>query len=407
MEIVHRRLPTYRIVSLYLMIGVVCGLFSACTKNRDTTMPTYEVKRMDYEDVLKIEGYTEPFNSLSINCPSDVDGTIVEVVETGSKVKQGDVLCVIEDVNIANNYERWTLNLESMYAELEKLKASQKLEFALLEAQLQNNEVETILAESDSLQMLYMSPKERRIKELQLQRAQIQRDQLVRKVKITKELHKADVLKIERQIAQMERRLEEERKKIESLTIKAPKEGLVMRARRHHWADSKWNIGDNVWNGRTILMMPDMNKMKVIIHAQETEYKRMNQGDSIVYTFDAMPDNIGWGRITKLSPVGIARTEGSQVKTFEIEASVDSLKNTIDPGLSVQCKIFLCHVSDTIVVPSICVYEKDSSKVVYVRRDGRFEERMITIGESSMQNTVITTGLVPGEHVALVKPQKK
>ena len=407
MGIVHRILPIYRIVSLYLMIGVVCGLFSACTKNRDTTMPTYEVKRMDYEDVLKIEGYTEPFNSLSINCPSDVDGTIVEVVETGSKVKQGDVLCVIEDVNIANNYERWTLNLESMYAELEKLKASQKLEYALLEAQLQNNEVETILAESDSLQMLYMSPKERRIKELQLQRAQIQRDQLVKKVKITKELHKADVLKIERQIAQMERRLEGERKKIESLTIKAPKEGLVMRARRHHWADSKWNIGDNVWNGRTILMMPDMNKMKVIIHAQETEYKRMNQGDSIVYTFDAMPDNIGWGRITKLSPVGIARTEGSQVKTFEIEASVDSLKNTIDPGWSVQCKIFLCHVSDTIVVPSICVYEKDSSKVVYVRRDGRFEERMITIGESSMQNTVITTGLVPGEHVALVKPQKK
>jgi hypothetical protein len=294
-----------------------------------------------------------------------------------------------------------------MYAELEKLKASQKLEFALLEAQLKNNEVETILAESDSLQMLYMSPKERRIKELQLQRAQIQRDQLVRKVKITKELHKADVLKIERQIAQMERRLEGERKKIESLTIKAPKEGLVMRARRHHWADSKWNIGDNVWNGRTIFMMPDMNKMKVIIHAQETEYKRMNQGDSIVYTFDAMPDNIGWGRITKLSPVGIARTEGSQVKTFEIEASVDSLKNTIDPGFSVQCKIFLCHVSDTIVVPTICVYEKDSSKVVYVQRDGRFEERMITIGESSMQNTVITTGLVPGEHVALVKPQKK
>ena len=97
-------------------------------------------------------------------------------------MSMSDVICVIEDVNIANNYERWKLNLESMQAELEKLIASQELEFALLEAQVRNNDVETLLAESDSLQMLYLNPSERRIKELQAERARIERAQLLKNV---------------------------------------------------------------------------------------------------------------------------------------------------------------------------------------------------------------------------------
>lgn len=391
---------------LVLSCVAAMGFLTSCSSNESGTLPIYPIERMVYEDVLTIDGHTESVNSININCPSEVDGTIISIVETGTLVKEGDVVCVIEDVNIADNYDRLVLNLESAQAELEKLKASQELEFALLEAQVRNNDTEAMLAESDSLQMLYMSPMEQRTKELQLERAAIERTRLLKKLEATKVMHKTDVMRIEKKIKRIERRLETEREKKESLTIRAPKEGIVMRGRRWPWSDETWTIGDNIWNGRVVVTLPDFDNMKVLIYAQETEYKRLQIGDSVMYTFDAVPDNRGWGRITKMASVGQTRIEGSQMKTFEIEASIDSLLVPVEPGLSVRCHIYIKQIPDTIVVPTISVFDKDSLKVVYVKKGRQYEEREVTLGISSPKMTVIAGGLNEGEQIALIRPRK-
>ena len=384
---------------------VAIGLAS-CSSDGRSALPTYTIGRSAYEDVLIIDGYTESVNSVNIHCPRHVDGTIVKIVETGTHVKKDDVVCVIEDAGVANNYERWTLDLESAYAELEKLKASQRLESALLEAQVRNNEAESLLAGVDSIQMLYMSPAERRTKELQLERAAIERDRLLKKVEGTKTIQKIDVMRIEKRIDWIKRCLEDERKKMESLTIRAPRDGVAVRAKRWPWGSATWTIGDNVWNGRVVVTLPDFDEMKVLIYAQETEYKRLQMGDSIMYTFDAMPENRGWGRITKLAPVGKEHTEGSQVKTFEVEASIDSLLAPIESGLSVRSHIYLKHVPDTIVVPTISIFDKDSLKVVYVCKGNKYEEREVTLGLGSPVVTIVADGLSEGERIALIKPNR-
>ena len=397
---------TYQKVMLWFVMSIMCMFNCACSQKSGKALPTFEIKRVAYEDILIVEGHTESVNPLNINCPPDVDGTIVNMIESGTKVKKGDTLCILEDANIENNVDRWLLDLEGMYAEMEKLKATQHLEYALLEAQVRNNEAETLLADYDSLQMLYMSPMDRRVKELQLERARIERTQLLKKLEVTKIVQQTDVMKLSKRIEWMERQLEKELQKKESLILLAPRDGVAVRARRWAWSDVKWVVGDNVWNGRTIVTLPDFDNMKVLIYAQETEYKRLHEGDSITYTFDAMPNNFAWGHITKLSPVGQTRTEGSTVKTFEIEASIDSMLTSVDPGMSAQCRIFLRHIPDTIVVPTVSIFEKDSLKVVYVeQRAGHYEERSVKLGESSPRSTVITNGLKVGEKITLIRPQ--
>ena len=146
--------------------------------------------------------------------------------------------------------------------------------------------------------------------------------------------------------------------------------------------------------------------MKVIFHAKETEYKRLQIGDSIMYTFDAMPQNRAWGHITKMASIGQTRTEGSQVKTFEIEATIDSLLSPVEPGLSARCHIYLRHIPDTIVVPTISIFDKDSLKVVYVQKGRKHEERIVTLGLSSPKTTIVSEGLKEGETISLIKPQK-
>lgn len=392
---------------LALSCVLAVGLFMSCSSRGDVALPTYTVEHKAYEDILMMEGYTESVNSVNIHCPPNVDGTIVSIVENGTYVKKGDVVCVVEDMNIANSYDRLVLDLESAYADLEKLKATQRLDSALLDAQVRNNDAETMLAEFDSLQMLYMSPTERRTKELQLERASIERARLLKKVESTRVMQEIDVMRMEKHIAWVQRNLDDERKKKESLTICAPEDGLAVRARRWPWSDETWTIGDNVWNGRVVVTLPDFDEMKVLLYAQETEYKRLQMGDSVTYSFDAMPGNRGWGHITKLASVGQTRTSGSQVKTFEIEASIDSLLAPIEPGLSVQCHIYIKHIPDTIVVPTVSIFDKDSLKVVYVHNGRKFEAREVTLGIGSPKMTVVAEGLNAGERIALIKPEDK
>lgn len=389
---------------LAAMIGIV---FVSCSSEQEGKHTLYTVQRGAFDDVLQVEGFTESMGSISLTCPPDVDGTIEYLIESGTMVKKGDTLCIIEDVSIEERYDDWQLSLENSYADLEATKANARMELALLEAQVKTNDAETLIAGLDSIQLLYLSPTERRIKELQLEQAAIRRARLTKQLDAQKVILQADIKKIESQISQRERRLESQRKLLESLIICAPKDGLAIRARRWSWSSETWNIGDNVWNGRAVVTMPAIDSVKVLIYAQETEYKRIEVGDSVEYTFDAMPNNRAWGRITRLSPMGLKRTEGSEVKTFEVEASVDSLLQQLDPGLSVNCRIFLQHVPDTLVIPTVCVYQRDSMNVVYVRKGKKYEEREVQLSITTPRSSVVARGVGEGEQITLIKPDDK
>lgn len=389
------------------VIAMIGMFFVSCSSEGRSNLTLYTVERGAFDDVLRIEGFTESVSSISLTCPQDADGSIEYLVESGTMVKKGDTLCIIDDPRIEERYENWMLSLENVYADFESAKANAKMELALLEAQVRTNEAETLIAGLDSVQLLYLSPTERRIKELQMEQAVINRSRLAKQITAQKAIQQADIKRIESQISQVERRVEKQRKLLESLVILAPKDGLAIRARRWPWSTQTWLVGDNVWDGRAVVTMPSVDSVKVLIYAQETEYKRIDVGDSIEYTFDAMPENRAWGRVTKLSPMGLKRTEGSEVKTFEIEASVDSLLQPIDPGLSANCRVYLQHVPDTLVVPTVCVYHRDSTNVVYVRKGKKYEEREVKLSITTPRSSVIAEGLHEGEQITLIKPDDK
>jgi len=61
---------------------------------------SFKVEKGEFEDAVTISGYVEPTNSFTVACPSYVDGTIISIVEDGSFVKQGDVVCVYWKINL-------------------------------------------------------------------------------------------------------------------------------------------------------------------------------------------------------------------------------------------------------------------------------------------------------------------
>ena len=375
---------------------------SSCNLKKED-ISTYTVTNTDFENSILIEGIVEPILFTTLVCPGNVDGIVTFLIDNGTYVNEGDVVCIIEDNNQQNNYDNLQIALENAVAELNKINADLKMQYALLEAQVKNNEVDTEIADLDSLQLKFATPTQRRIKELELERAYIEKVKFEQKLKALDIINQSEIKKLEINIQQLTNRLESAKKILDGLTIRAPKKGLAI-VSDSRMTGTKLKVGDNVWNNMPLVIIPEVSEMKVKMAVNETDFRHINENDSVAYTFDAMPGNSAYGRIIKKLPVGPHYKRDSKVKFFEVEASIDSVLQLPEPGFTANSRVITTYISDTIVIPQIAIYDVDSIKFVYARNNNKYEMRQITTGPSSMKESIVTSGLKKGEVISLIKP---
>ena len=398
----NKDITVLKIIPIISLIPLL--LFASSCTSHGKELALYTVSNMNFDNILHIDGFTEPVQSTTLVCPNYVDGVVVQLVEDGTYVEEGEIVCVVEYAELQNFYDQLCIDLENTKADLNKTKADIEMEYAILEAQVKNNQAETQIAQLDSLQLEYATASQKRIKELELQKVAIEKAKYEKKLQALAIIQQSEIRKQELLIQQLSNRAQTIKERLDKLTLKAPRKGLVTRS-IYRISGKKLQIGDPVWGNMQLIDMPDLSKMKVIIWAPERDYKLINVDDSVYYTFDALPENISWGKILKKSPVGQPHKEGSKVKIFEIEASIDSTLIMPDPGFTASCHIVLKQVKDTIVIPQIAVFEEDSIKVVYVKKNSGYEMRQILQGIASPKNVIVTAGLERKEIISLTKPK--
>ena len=384
-------------------IVLFCLYFISCNSDKKN-ISSYLVVTKDFENSISVDGITDPLQSINIMCPrAGSGGNIAYLIEDGVFVKKGDTLCVIENTYIKERYDQDVANLENLTANIEKSKADLKMQYALLEAQVQSNKAQTQIAHLDSLQLQYYSPKQKKIKELELEKVEIEKEKLTKKLASLDIIQQTEIKKQELQIQRTSLQVKSTEQMLSQLVLLAPNDGLTIRA-ESPITGQEFGVGDNVYNGMPIVILPKMDKMKVKITASETDFRQINTGDSISYSFDALADNIAWGKVVNKMPVGKELKKGSKIKFFDIEASIDSTIKMPEPGFTAYCQIFMKQINDTIAIPQISIFSHDSIKVVYVERNSGYEMREIKLAESSAKEAVISKGLVLNEKIALRKP---
>ena len=385
-------------------ISIILLLLVACSSQHQD-ISTYTVTLRNFENIIVIDGYAEPMQSTSVICPrAGSGGTIAFLVEEGTWVEEGDIVCTIENQNMQTRYDQLLTELENAQANIAKTKANLELQFTMLEADAKNNEAETQIAHLDSTRLQYYSPNQRLIREKELEIVAITRRKIEAKLVSMPIIQQSEIRKIELQVLRLSNNVASVKKELDDLVLRSSKKGLAIRG-INPMTNNKLAVGDPVWNGMPLVTIPEMNKMKMKIFASERDYRYINVGDSVNYSFDALEDNIAWGKIVNKMPVGVQIKEGSQVKHFEIDASVDSTLVMPDPGFTATCHIMLKQVKDTLTIPQIAIFDQDSMKVVYVENKKGYEMRQIQLGEASPKEAVVASGLLLNERVALSKPK--
>jgi HlyD family secretion protein len=253
---------------------------------------------------------------------------------------------------------------------------------------------------------------------LEMKKALIEKQKIEKKLAAGNIIGETVIRQIKSRIIQQKVRAQQFEEQIKSMTIIAQRDGIVMRTESPKItfmsSEGSGTFGGPIregsvlppWGSTTVLQFPDLSKMQVSAEVAEADFRKIEKGQKVKIKVDAAKKLATTGIVNRKSLMGktAQRWSNSKVKFYEVIIDIDSCHLKMKPGLSTDCVITLREARDTVFVPTLAIFERDSSKVIYVKNKGDFSAVKIETGSSGSSHTIITSGLKGDEVIALSEP---
>ncbi len=392
--------------SFFLIVIILFFSFHSFSSS-SSDVPTYKVKRGDFMVAITESGEIRAKNATSIVTPR-VSGNlkIVFLVPEGTYAHAGEVVVRFDPTEAMNNLKNAQSQLEIAESDREKLLADQRSQLTNLESALKEAELSYELSKLNLEQMKFEAEIKQQQSKLELERNELNLKKAQQAVESQKIIQKSELDKMEIQVQQATATLEKAKRDLDALTLKAPKEGLVVY--ETNWSTGrKMMVGDTPWPGMPVISLPDLSEMQSMTYVNEVDVSRVRKGQKVFVKLDAFQDSTFTGAISSVAALGTTKDRNSTIKVFEVEVDVLSQSPILKPGMTTSNKIIVDQVPNVIYVPQEAVFEKAGSKIVYVRDGSSFDEKKVQTGEKSEDYVVITKGIKADEEVALIDPNLK
>jgi HlyD family secretion protein len=396
-------------------------LFLSCTSNKDYGVITFRLTKSDYIEKIIITGTIQAVVNYPVVPPRRMFGqmTVLRLAADGSNVKKGDTICVLTLPELGSMHQEVITSIETLEAELKKTEADNKLNVALLEANLATSEAQLKIAALDSLRMQFATATEKKLLELSIKKALIEKQKTEKKLAATKLIGESDIRTRKARILQEKARVQSMEDQLNSMIIIAQRDGIVTRTESPRFTfmgpQGLGSMGGPIKEGSVlfldtpVLQFPDLDKMQVSAEVAEADFKKIEKGQKVFITVDAAEKLATTGKVNRKGLIGRTAQMYSdmKVKFYEVIIDIDSCHSKIKPGLSANCEVLLNEVKDTLFVPSLALFERDSAHVVYVLNKKNFIPVKVKTGGSGSSFTIITGGLKGDEIIALSEPPNR
>jgi HlyD family secretion protein len=377
-------------------------------------LPTAEVKRGEFVDYVEIRGEVKALRSAVVTAPSNAgDILIVKLLKSGTMVKKGDEVAVLDTSNLQNTLDQRRSDLKQAEAQIENSRAQAHLteeqdQTALVKAQY---DVERARLEAGKQEILSKIDGEKN--KLLLADAEQLLKVAEQKLASDRTSAAADLnsFKLKREKALYDVRLAETN--MAKMTLRAPVDGMVnllmnFRAGGPNQMPPPFKEGDRAWSGAAITEIPDMSTLRVRARVDESDRGRLRVAQTGTVRVDAVPDKEFDGSVEDISP--LAKPDFNQwppPKNFDMVFQLQQPDPRMRPGMSATLRVAVERVPDSILVPGEAVFARTGGTVVYVLHGARFEERRVTVARRNARGSqvAIAGDLRFGEHVALKDPK--
>ena len=165
--------------------------------------------------------------------------------------------------------------------------------------------------------------------------------------------------------------------------------------------------GESVYEGQTLLSMPDTASMVAEISVHETEVDKIRAGQLAEIVMDAFPDKRLEGEVLEVAPLPDQQRGfmSPDIKVYKTLVKINGTHEFLKTRMSCKVEILVHHLEDVVVVPIQVVANRGGRKVVYVKTGaGSSEEREVDTGAFNDTFVQIMSGLDENEEVLLSPP---
>jgi multidrug resistance efflux pump len=403
-------------------LAALAILFAVATSwpaERDQ-VPTASVVRGSVKLDVYATGELRAAQSVNVTAPP-VGGTLrlVRLADTGASVKRGDVVLEFDPADQDYELEQSRSELAQAEQEIVKMRADNEVQTAqdqvdLLTARFDVRRAELDAAAGEEL----IGSIEAHKRQLALEEARRRLAQLEEDVKSRAETSRASLAVVEEKRTKARLATERAQQVIDSLTVKAPLDGLVV-IRENRDASGgfffsgmtlpEYHAGDTVFPGRPILDVFNAAQLEIRAKVDEQERANVNPGQLAEVRADALPGRTLSATVANLS--GLASRGNfffdmcGPARQFDATLRFSRSDIALKAGTSVQLVVAGNEISNVLHVPRQALFEKRGKPVVYVKNGNRFEPRTVTITHRT-ESRVVLEGVREGDIVALVNPEE-
>jgi RND family efflux transporter MFP subunit len=174
--------------------------------------------------------------------------------------------------------------------------------------------------------------------------------------------------------------------RLEQLTIRAGITGVVLKRDVYP--------GDLATPGKQLMQLGDPARARVTATVDERDITRVQVGQDVLMSSDALPDRVVHGRVTEITPGG-----DPNQRAFRVRIGFD--RNTALPfGLTLEVNIVTGRHEGALLVPAGAIADSH----VWLVEDGRAKRREVETGILGADKVEIVSGLTVGDLVVTDPP---
>ncbi len=402
------------VVALALVGGaVVMGLPDVTP--RGETIPTVRPTKGDIDVKVHTLGELGPRRSMTLAAPT-VGGLlqIVTLAPAGSVVKKDDVIIEFDRAEQTYNLQQAESELAEAEQEITKLRADAKVQtlndrLAVLHAQHEVRRAEIDVSGNEFVGRIEAEKNNIKLEESKRALTQIQED-----VKTHAESSRAGLVVLEEKRSKATIAADFARKNIESMTVRAPLDGLVV-IKDNQDSSGGWNFpgmslpeyrqGDTVQPGRTVAEIVDLTEMEIKTKILETDRPSLEKGGPAKVQVEALPKTELTG--TSKGIGGLAQNmfwEPQTTRQFNAAFALERPSQVLRPGMTARVVVEGETLKGVTHLPRQVLFEKEGKPVVYVREGTQFKPVHVKVARVT-ENRIVLQDFDADVDVALVNPE--
>jgi RND family efflux transporter MFP subunit len=323
--------------------------------------------------VLDASGYVTARRQATVS--AKVTGRVAEVrIEEGQYVEDGEVLARLDPVDAQAQLDQAQTQLDAARAQL----TEHKVQLARAERDLKRQQ--------------------------DLVARKLTSQQLSENAATDVAALKARIAAQERQIAVAQSGVEMARVNLDNTIVKAPFAGVItVKAAQPGEIVSPMSAGGG-FTRTGIGTIVDMKSLEIEVDVNESYIGRVQPGQPVESTLNAYPDWKIPGKVIAIIP-----TADRGKATVKVRIGMDVKDPRIVPDMGARVA-FLGETKPQgeapkplpgVLVPSEAIKNVGDASMAYVIKDGRLEERKVTLGQTLSSSRQVLSGLAAGERVAL------